>query len=90
MKHIILVLLLLVLASSAELYRKLIHNTSASARCLDGTSPALYIHDGGDQRKIMIFFVGGGYCSGESVDQVLQSCYERTSSELGSSNYLPE
>ena len=58
-----LVLTWIVLIHSEELdYRLVIHNSDPMARCLDGTSPALYLHEGGDDKKFVVFFVGGGYC----------------------------
>lgn len=40
-------------------YLQVIHNTDPQARCLDGSSPALYIHEGGEANKFLIFFTGG-------------------------------
>ncbi len=59
---------IIVLASSAETpYKKVIHNTDPEAKCLDGSSPAIYVHEGGDQDKFLIFFMGGGYCEGKTL-----------------------
>jgi len=52
-------------------YNLVIHNTDPNARCLDGSSPALYYHEGGDRNKFLVFFVGGGFCSGTTAGQVL-------------------
>lgn len=37
--------LFLVFAQAAP-YKKVIHNTDPKAKCLDGTSPAVYLHQG--------------------------------------------
>lgn len=59
---------IIVLASSAETpYKKIIHNTDPEAKCLDGSSPAIYVHEGGDSDKFLIFFMGGGYCEGKTL-----------------------
>lgn len=83
-------LLLFSLAQPAELYKKVIHNTDANAKCLDGSSPAVYLHQGSDKNKLLIYFVGGGYCMGNSLSEVLESCYKRSKTDLGSSRSLPE
>jgi hypothetical protein len=59
---------IIVLASSAETpYKKVIHNTDPDAKCLDGSSPAIYVHEGGDSDKFLLFFMGGGYCEGKTL-----------------------
>jgi hypothetical protein len=51
------------LAITAEQpYKKIVHNTDPKAKCLDGSSPALYFHQGEEKNKILIYFQGGGYC----------------------------
>ena len=66
MLKIILCTLLLSLASSQN-YHKLNYPTNPEAKCLDGTSPALYIHEGSQTNKIFIYFFGGGFCQGNSL-----------------------
>lgn len=66
---IILIVVVLVLTLAAEEpYKKVIHNSDPNAKCLDGTSPALYVHEGGDSSKFLVFFVGGGYCKGTTLN----------------------
>ena len=36
----------IILSVQAQKYQKIVHNTDPDAKCLDGTSPALYIHEG--------------------------------------------
>jgi len=44
-KYLLLALLILSL-TSAQLYKKIVHVTDPDAKCLDGTPPALYVHQG--------------------------------------------
>lgn len=44
-------------------YRKVVHNYDPEGRCLDGSPSFLYVHEGGDPTKILIFFLGGGICA---------------------------
>jgi hypothetical protein len=45
-------------------YQRIIHNIDPEARCLDGSPAALFIHQGSEKDKFMIYFEGGGMCSG--------------------------
>jgi hypothetical protein len=64
-KIVLLLCLLGALALCAEQpYKLVIHNTDPQAKCLDGSSPALFLHEGGDTKNFLIFFVGGGFCAG--------------------------
>lgn len=40
------IFLLIGLGLPQETYRKVIHNIDPEAKCLDGSSPALYVHSG--------------------------------------------
>ena len=62
-----MILVLLILLSLAELtlevgYKKITHNTDPNARCLDGSPAFIYVHEGGLEDHIMLFFLGGGIC----------------------------
>jgi hypothetical protein len=65
-----------------------INKTEAS--CLDGTPAGVYFSPGnglnGGSKKTVVYFEGGGWCSGRTRDQVLTSCVDRTKGVLGSSN----
>ena len=69
--HKIYFLLLLAFVASInaieEDYKLVIHNSDPMAKCLDGTPPALYLHEGGDRTKFVVFFIGGGYCEGTTI-----------------------
>lgn len=90
MKILLLLLLLIVTLCVEKPYKKVIHNTDPNARCLDGSSPALYIHEGGDPYNFVIFFNGGGSCGGPDQQSVLENCYQRSKTDLGSSSKLPD
>lgn len=40
---------------NAQKYRKIVHTTDPDAKCLDGTPPALYVHEGSEKDKFLIF-----------------------------------
>ena len=83
------VLTLFLAIAQAAPYKKVIHNTDPKAKCLDGSSPAVYLHQGEEKDKFLIYFQGGGYCEGTTLSEVLDSCYQRSKSMLGSSKDLP-
>ena len=65
MRGIIILLVLiatLALHTSAVNYRKVVHQFDPEAKCLDGSPGLLYVHEGGDPHKILIFMEGGGLC----------------------------
>ena len=45
-KIIFVVFLVLTIANSDQLYKKVVHSTDPDALCLDGTPPVLYYHEG--------------------------------------------
>lgn len=45
-------------------YKKIVHTTDPDAKCLDGSPPALYVHQGSETKKFVIFLEGGGFCQG--------------------------
>ena len=66
-KNLVAFLLAISLIFAAELpYKKVIHNSDPEAKCLDGSSPAIYVHEG-DKSKFVLFFMGGAYCQGKSL-----------------------
>ena len=68
MIKIFLAIVLVVFSSCAEEpYQLVIHNTDPNAKCLDGTSPGLYLHEGGDYQHFLVFFIGGGFCAGANT-----------------------
>lgn len=89
-KITLLFVLACLFAAAEQPYQKIIHNTDTKARCLDGSSPAVYFHQGSEKTKFLIYFVGGGYCEGTSMAQVLDSCYQRSKTDFGSSKNLAD
>jgi O-palmitoleoyl-L-serine hydrolase len=59
---------------------------STEALCLDGSLAGVYFSPGNGTRKTVVYFEGGGWCSGLDSDSVLESCYYRAKTDLGSSN----
>ena len=89
-KFFIALLLLIVMAAASDFYKKVIHNTDPDAKCLDGSSPMVYLHEGGDTKKILFYFLGGGACFGADVASTLESCYQRSSGMFGTSKVWPD
>lgn len=60
--------------------------------CLDGSAPAYYMDPGfgRNEKNFVIYFQGGGFCGSSTLDSTLQACYQRSSTDLGSSNPLPK
>jgi len=58
---------------------------STGARCLDGSEAGVYFSPGNGTSKTVLYFEGGGWCSGHTSDQVLQSCLDRSVTDLGTS-----
>jgi hypothetical protein len=56
--------------------------------CLDGTPAGIYFSKGyGDGiNKTVMFFDGGGWCEGQTPDEVKADCYNRTFTRWGTTN----
>ena len=61
---------------------------TTGARCLDGSPAGLYYSKGyGDgANKTIVFFDGGGWCQGYDSKGIINDCYDRSDSNLGSTN----
>jgi hypothetical protein len=61
---------------------------TTGARCLDGSPAGLYYSKGyGDgANKTIVFFEGGGWCQGYDSQGIINDCYDRSDSNLGSTN----
>lgn len=88
--RLILVLAILLSLSYAQKYKKIVHLTDPEARCLDGSPPAIYVHQGTEKDKFLLFLEGGGFCQGETQAEVIEQCYQRSKTLLGSSNFWPD
>jgi hypothetical protein len=71
LKTIILLLVAISLVHAQEPYKKIVHSTDPDALCLDGTPPLLYLHEGTEKNKFLIFFFGGGLCTGMTLDETI-------------------
>jgi hypothetical protein len=45
----LLIILSVILIASSQKYRKIVHTTDPEAKCLDGTPPAIYVHEGSEK-----------------------------------------
>ena len=62
------------------------------ARCLDGSPVAYYIRPATamhNATKYVVYFQGGGWCYGKTVDETLFNCAMRSATALGSSLHYP-
>ena len=72
-----LCLLILITLVHSINYTKVIHNFDPEAKCLDGSSPAVYMHQGSKPENILIWLVGNGTCfvAKKNYEENLLSCY---------------
>lgn len=59
----------LILANSN--YTKYTNTLDPNAKCLDGSSPALYVHQGSQPENIFITLIGGGTCAQDTLQATL-------------------
>ncbi|EAR95937.2 pectinacetylesterase family protein (macronuclear) [Tetrahymena thermophila SB210] len=64
-------------------------DTPENARCLDGSKPGIYYRPGEHKRNTLIYLEGVGNCAGHTVDDILENCYQRSFTLIGSSKYRP-
>jgi hypothetical protein len=84
--RICLLLSIVVFVYSVQVYQK-VTIADKSALCLDGT-PAVYYYSKGSSSKMLLYFEGGGWCGNKDLASTLESCYQRSKTDLGSSkNY---
>ena len=50
------------LTLSQVFYQKKSHQTDPEAICLDGSTPAVYVHSGSEPENILIYAIGGNAC----------------------------
>ena len=87
--QILVAVLLVSLSLEIDTYEKKINSLDADAKCLDGSSPALLIHQGSEKDKILIYLMGERTCDvqGNSINAALDECVRRTKTTEGSSKY---
>lgn len=74
----------LLVAVSLSVFNLHLYDPTSPAKCLDGSPGALYVSPG-DNSNVVIFFEGGGACTGINVSAMLEDCYQRSFTKLGSS-----
>ena len=84
MKLIALTFIFLFFTIHSQPFRRHELDKNSGARCLDGTIPNIYIHEGSQKDKILIFFQGGGFC------RDLNHCFKRSMGFLGTSKFDKE
>ena len=80
----IIVLSLVIAIALCNLTYKKVALTDTDAKCLDGSQGAYYIWPG-DPKKVLLFFEGGGWCGSDDLSSTIESCYQRSKTDLGSS-----
>lgn len=50
----------------------------------------IYLHEGGDTKNLLFYFIGGGACMGTDLASTLESCYRRSKGEFGTSKVWPD
>lgn len=89
MRGYFLSLLLAVCLCDSTFNKRLIITTTGL--CLDGSAGGFYISEGSgaNRLKMLIYFEGGGFCSGADLSETLENCYQRSLTDLGSSRRSP-
>lgn len=62
----LLILGFAILVVHAGMYKKHVYDTSSGARCLDGSPAYVLMHEGAEKEKILLYFLGGGFCEGST------------------------
>lgn len=57
--------------------------TGEDARCLDGSFPGYY-YSQGTTSNTLIYLIGMGNCAAPTVEEILETCYQRSFTEIGS------
>ncbi|KAL4453938.1 hypothetical protein ABPG74_003821 [Tetrahymena malaccensis] len=63
--------------------------TGEDARCLDGSFPGYYYSEG-ITNNTLIYLIGMGNCAASTVEEILENCYQRSFTEIGSNIDRPE
>lgn len=67
----IILLFTLALITHTQHFKKITNNRDPEARCLDGSTPIYYIHQGLTKSNFIIWFYGGGFFGAEDVPSTL-------------------
>lgn len=81
----------LIIAISGQKYTKIVNTLDPEAKCLDGSPPIVYVHQGLlAKSNIIIWFYGGGFFGAEDMASTLETAYLRSKTQFGSSLYWNE
>lgn len=77
----------LILFANCGDYRLVRHSQQRGAACLDGSPPAMYVHEGSgpNRDKFLVYMQGGDSCGEGELEDTLEACYQRSLTDLGSS-----
>lgn len=89
MKILLAILFLVIGVYSQGLYTKKVVDADPNAKCLDGSPPLFYYHQGAAPSNILFFLEGANTCVRDTKEESLKACYERSLSYWGSSKYWP-
>jgi hypothetical protein len=89
-KEVLVLFSCIILAfSQVATYRKIVV-PDGNALCLDGSPGVYYIDDSGRiPTKFLLHFDGGGWCAEGDLASTIESCYQRSKTDLGSSRNYP-
>jgi hypothetical protein len=90
-KSCLILALLVGLALQDSIYNQNIL-TDPDAKCLDGSPGSYYVSEGSgvNKTKFVVYFEGGGWCGAGDLATTLESCYQRSRTDLGSSKAYPK
>jgi hypothetical protein len=56
---------------SSQHFKKVINTLDPEAKCLDGSPPIYYIHQGLSKSNFIIWFYGGGFFGSEDISSTI-------------------
>jgi hypothetical protein len=66
-----LVIFIFLNAVSSQHFKKVINTLDPEAKCLDGSPPIYYIHQGLSKSNFIIWFYGGGFFGSEDISSTI-------------------
>ncbi len=72
-KILLLFILLTVTYTQDDIFNRVLLSQDRGASCLDGSPPAIYVHEGkgANKNNFMVYFEGGGFCGEPTLDATL-------------------
>ena len=62
---------------------------NSEGKCLDGSPNGYYFSENKKSKNHIFYFDGGGFCNGTTVNDTIESCYNRSLTKMGSSTDWP-